>query len=270
MREDGYDTIVVGGGSAGIVVAARLSEDRAHRVLLVEAGSWNRNPLYRIPLGIGKLRTARGGMWRQTTEPEPHLDGRTLALGTGKVIGGSASINGMIHMKPPAADLDRWETLGATGWNAASLASAFARSDAMLAPRRAAATHPLDRAFLAACVDAGIARDDALGAPLGEAAGALLFNIHDGRRHSVAQAYLAPARARPNLEIVTGAEVLRIVVARGVAKRRFNAHTRVCSTYTRATNHVRRIPSSDSSNDVEPGRRRAIRSATALIHSFCG
>lgn len=217
MREDEFDTIVVGGGTAGIVVASRLSEDPAHRVMLVEAGGWNRNPLYRIPLGIGKLRTARGGMWRHMTEPEPHLDGRSLALGTGKVIGGSASINGMIHMTPPDADLDRWEQLGAEGWNAASLAPAFARLTAMLAPRRAAATHPLDRAFLAACAAAGIAPADALGAPQSEAAGALLFNIHGGRRHSVAQAYLAPARARPNLTIITDAEVLRVVVAQGTA-----------------------------------------------------
>ncbi|MBL8697070.1 MAG: GMC family oxidoreductase N-terminal domain-containing protein [Alphaproteobacteria bacterium] len=217
MGEDGYDTIVVGGGTAGIVLAARLSEDAAHRVLLVEAGGSNRNPLYRIPLGIGKLRTARGGLWRHTTEPEPHLDGRALALGTGKVLGGSASINGMIHMTPPAADLDRWESLGAAGWNAPSLAPAFARLDAMLAPRRAAATHPLDRAFLAACAGAGIARDDALDAPHGEAAGALLFNIREGRRHSVAQAYLRPALARPNLTVMTNAEVLRIVAERGAA-----------------------------------------------------
>jgi choline dehydrogenase len=218
MREVGYDTIVVGAGTAGIVVAARLSEDPAHRVLLLEAGGWDRNPLYSIPLGIGRLRTARGGMWRHTTESEPHLGGRALSLGTGKVIGGSASINGMIHMTPPAADLDRWESLGAHGWNAAELAPAFARADALLAPRRAAAAHPLDRAFLVACAGAGIPRDDALGAARGEAAGALLFNIRDGRRHSVAQAYLGPARARPNLAILTGAEVLRVVAERGEAR----------------------------------------------------
>lgn len=195
----GADTIVVGSGAAGAVLAARLSEDPARRVLLVEAGGRARSPLYRIPLGIGRLRHARSGLWRHASEPEPHLDGRSLALATGKVLGGSAAINGMVHMRPDDADLDSW---GVAGWDAASMAGAFARAEAALTPRRAAAAHPLDQAFLAACREA---------APLD-------FNILDGRRHSTAQAYLAPALGRANLAVLTNAEVSRIVVEGGRAR----------------------------------------------------
>ncbi len=210
-----YDYIVVGAGAAGAVIAARLSEDRARRVLLVEAGGRAWSPLYRIPLGIGRLRTARGGLWRYATEAEPQLDGRSLPLATGKILGGSASINGMIHMRPDDSDLDSW---GIAGWDAASMAGAFARTEAMLAPRRTAAAHPLDQAFLAACPEAA----------------ALDFNIHDGRRHSTPQAYLAPARGRANLTTLVNAEMLRVVIengrARGVELRHRGALRRIDAT----------------------------------------
>lgn len=199
MRTSGHDTIIVGAGAAGAVLAARLSEDPARRVLLIEAGGRAWSPLYRIPLGIGRLRTARGGLWRHATEPEPHLDGRSLPLATGRVLGGSAAINGMIHMRPGDADLDGW---GVEGWSAVPMAEAFARAEATLAPRRAAAAHPLDRAFLAACPEAT----------------ALDFNIHDGRRHSTPQAYLAPALGRPNLAVLTSTEVARVVIEKGRAR----------------------------------------------------
>ena len=195
----GYDDIVVGAGAAGAVIAARLSEDPSRRVLLLEAGGRDWNPLYRIPLGVGRLRAAESGLWRYRGEAEPHLDGRSLLLATGKVLGGSAAINGMIHMRPDDADLDGW---GIAGWDAKSMASAFARAEAMLAPRRAAAAHPLDQAFLAACPQAT----------------ALDFNIHDGRRHSTPQAYLAPARGRANLTTLVNAEVLRVVIENGHAR----------------------------------------------------
>jgi len=216
------DVVIVGGGTAGAVLAARLSEDPARRVLLIEAGPEARSPLYRIPLGIGRLRAARGGLWRDTSAPEPGLDGRQLDLVTGRVVGGSAAINGMVYLRPPPADFDRWVARGATGWDANALAPIFARMEdtaqGTLAPRLARADHDLDQAFLRACDAAGLRRADGLAAAQDPCAGRLRFTIRDGRRHSTPQAYLTPARARPNLQIVTGATALSIVVEEGRAR----------------------------------------------------
>lgn len=220
MHGKAWDMIVVGAGAAGAVVADRLSEDPRRTVLLVEAGSEARSPLYRIPLGIGRLRAARGGLWRDETEPEPHLDGRRLPIATGRVMGGSAAINGMIHMRPPDADFERWAAHGGDSWGAAAMAAAFEAivGSGGLAPRPGQADHPLDQAFLAACSAAGLPRRDNPGRSPMPGAGPVCFDIQDGRRHSTPQTYLTRARMRPNLTVLSKARVLSIGIEGGRAR----------------------------------------------------
>jgi choline dehydrogenase len=218
----GYDYVIVGAGASGSVIAARLSEDPACRVLLLEAGGRDWSPLYRIPMGVGKLRAARGGLWRHQTEPEPWLDGRSMALATGKVAGGSAAINGMVYLRAPDADYDRWQSATGGQWNAEALRHLFVRMEdplsGTLAPRQLTGEHPLDRAFVQACAQSGIPARELLDGLEGEGAGLLRFNIRNGRRYSTPQAYLKPARARANLDVDTGSTVLRVDVANGRAR----------------------------------------------------
>jgi choline dehydrogenase len=213
-----YDYVVIGAGAAGCVLAERLSADPAIRVALVEAGGPDSSPLYRIPLGIGRLRSARGGLWRYATEPEAQLAGRSLELATGRVIGGSASINGMVYQRAPAADYEHWRALGDEAWGAAAAAAHFAalESDG-LAPRAPAEPHPLDRAFVAACAATGIAASPELADSSREAAGLLRFNIRGGQRHSVSQTHLTRARRRGNLAVLAHALARRVIVENGRA-----------------------------------------------------
>jgi len=216
------DYIIVGAGAAGAVLAARLSADPSLRVLLVEAGGSDWNPLYRIPMGVGKLRARASGLWRYLTEPESNLDHRVMAMATGKVIGGSAAINGMVHLRPPIADYRRWRVDGSDAWEEAALRACFARIEdpqaGSLSPRRAKGDHPLDQAFLQACSQVGIPARADLNGLEDEGAGCLHFNIRDGRRYSTPQAYLAPARRRPNLQVMTGALVTRVLIDGGRAR----------------------------------------------------
>lgn len=217
-----YDYIIVGAGAAGAVLASRLSEDPKVRVLLLEAGGSDWNPLYRIPMGVGKLRARKSGLWQHRTEPEPHLDGRSLPLATGMVMGGSAAINGMVYLRAADADYDRWRIPGSDDWGHTALRPCFARMEdpvsGTLSPRQAAVHTVLDRAFVHACAQAGIPVREDLNALTDEGAGFLHFNIRDGRRYSTPQAYLAPARRRPNLHAMTDAKALRVYIERGRAR----------------------------------------------------
>lgn len=226
-----YDFVIVGAGSAGCVLAARLSEDPACRVLLLEAGPRDWHPFIHMPAGLGRLVNQRRINWDYYTEPEPRLHGRRLWWPRGKVLGGCSSINAMCYTRGVPGDYDAWARAGADGWHWEAVLPWFLRAEGNT--RGAGPLHGADgplcvsdlrhrnrlsEAFVEAGVQAGWPRNDDFNGPTQEGFGFYQVTQRDGARCSAAAAYLAPARRRPNLEVVTGALVLRIVVEGGRAR----------------------------------------------------
>jgi choline dehydrogenase len=222
------DFIVVGAGSAGCALAARLSEDPDTRVLLVEAGGRDRDPLLRVPLMTGLL--LRGGLhaWRFTTEPDPGLNGRSLAWPRGRVLGGSSAINGMVWMRGRPSDYDAWAQRGLRGWAWEDVLPAFRRIEDFaggesvehgtggpLPVTDGGAESPLLDAFVEAGVAAGWPRAADFNAPPYEGFGRYHFTISAGRRVSSARGYLRPAMERPNLRLATRLRALHVMVEGG-------------------------------------------------------
>ena len=220
-----YDYIVIGAGSAGCVLAARLSEDPACRVLLLEAGPRDWHPLIHMPAGLGRLVNNRRINWNYATEPEPQLRGRRLWWPRGKVLGGSSSINAMCYTRGTPQDYDAWAAAGADSWDWEALLPYFLRAegntrgagpwhggDGPLCVSDLRHVNPLSRAFVEAGIQAGWPRNDDFNGATQQGVGLYQVTQRDGARCSAAAAYLAPARRRPNLEIVTGALAHRIVL----------------------------------------------------------
>ena len=219
-----YDFIIVGAGSAGCILAARLTEDLRTRVLLLEAGGAGGAKEIRIPAAFSKLFKT-GVDWNYATEPEPYLHERRLYWPRGKVVGGSSAINAMIYIRGNRADYDSWRELGNVGWGFAEVLPYFKKSENQ--ERGASEFHgvggpvnvadpryvnPLTRAFLAAAEEIGIARNsDFNGA---EQDGAALYQVtqKNGARWSAADGYLQPARERSNLTVLTGAHATRVLM----------------------------------------------------------
>jgi choline dehydrogenase-like flavoprotein len=221
----GYDYVIVGAGSAGCVLANRLSEDAGARVLLLEAGGRDTHPFIHIPLGMGKLHEWGLFDWGYHTEPEPNLNGRRIEAARGKVLGGSSSINVMAYTRGHAGDYDRWAQKGARGWSYAEVLPYFRRCETWeegenpwrggsgpLGTQWAKTGDPLYDAWLEAAGAAGYPVTPDYNGGEQEGFGRGQYTIRNGRRSSSAAAFLKPALGRANLTVVTGAHTTRVLM----------------------------------------------------------
>jgi choline dehydrogenase len=220
---ESYDYIVGGGGTAGCVLANRLTEDGRRTVLLLEAGGEGRGFWIPIPAGFSKLLVNPAFNWRFQTEPEENTRNRLIAVPRGKGLGGSTLINGMIYVRGQRQDFDGWAQQGCTGWSFDDVLPYFRKLEAYDGagdetrgrdgpfPVTEVKERPeIAEAFIAAARQAGYSRNRDYNGKTQDGFGYYQVNQRDGRRVSAADAYLAPARGRPNLRVLTGAHVLRI------------------------------------------------------------
>jgi choline dehydrogenase len=227
---DTPDYLVVGGGTAGCVVAARLSEDPSIRVTLLEAGPEDRDVWIHVPAGYARLFASGRYDWKFSTEPEPELADRSVAWPRGRVLGGSGSVNGLVFLRGSPQDYDRWAQAGARGWSYEDVLPAFRRMERWDGPagdtRGGGGPLPVAQVSrLSRGAAAFVASCQALGFPLHrdindgpiEGVSPIQMNVRGGRRVSTARAYLRPARRRANLRVLTGVRAERVLVEDGRA-----------------------------------------------------
>ena len=226
-----YDYIIVGAGSAGCVLAARLTEDPGTKVLVLEFGGSDRSIFIQMPSAFSIPMNGAKYNWRYHTAPEPGLDGRSVHCPRGKVLGGSSSINGLVYMRGHAHDFDEWEALGARGWGYRNCLPYFRKSETFAAggdeyrggdgPLHVTSgnnmENPLYRAFVEAGDEAGYGKTDDPNGYMQEGFGPMHMTIKNGVRWSTANAYLRPAMSRPNLHVVTRAMTRRVLIEEGRA-----------------------------------------------------
>ena len=219
-----FDYVIVGAGSAGCVLANRLTADGKHSVLLLEAGPKDTNLWIHVPLGYGKLFKAKTVNWMYQTEPEPGLDGRSIFQPRGKVLGGSSSINGLLYVRGQHEDYDRWRQRGNSGWGFDDVLPYFKKAenqqrgaddyhggDGPLPVSDLGHPDPLSAAFIAAAAESGLPLNPDFNGAAQEGAGFFQTTTRHGRRASTAVAYLRPAKGRKNLQVETSALAQRIL-----------------------------------------------------------
>lgn len=225
------DFIIVGAGSAGSVLAERLSADGRYRVLVIEAGGTDWRFYVQLPLGYGKLFYDPAVNWLYKTEPDPGLAGQRDHWPRGKLLGGSSSINAMVYIRGHRDDYEDWKVLGNTGWGWDDVLPAYramedneAGGDAwrgtggplfISANRRD--LHPLVKDYIASCEAAGLAFTPDFNGAEQEGTGTYQLTVKDGRRNSAARAFLRPAMKRPNVNVLTHAQVTRVIIEGGRA-----------------------------------------------------
>ncbi|HTW38380.1 MAG TPA: GMC family oxidoreductase N-terminal domain-containing protein [Steroidobacteraceae bacterium] len=234
--EQAWDFIVVGAGTAGCVLAARLSEDPGSSVCLIEAGGEGRGPVVNVPAAVVMAQRSRALNWRFATEPQRELDGRRIPVPRGRGLGGSALINGMVYFRGHPSDYDAWVRSGAAGWGYRDVLPYFLKSEhnenfgapfhgrnGPLNVRSVTHPNPLNFAFFEALSGLGVRARSDLNGEDSEGSALRQLSIRGGRRETTASALLAPARRRRNLTVLTHARALRIVLegrrARGVEAR---------------------------------------------------
>jgi len=223
VGNDSFDYIIIGGGSAGCVLANRLSEDSSVSVALIEAGGEHNQFLINMPLGYGKTIYSPKYSWEIHTEPEPGSGNRTFYLPRGRVLGGSSSINGLLYIRGQHQDYDDWAEAGAYGWAWEDVKPYFKKSEdqcrgrnewhgagGLLSVDDARDTYPIENALIEAGVNAGLKPCDDFNGASQEGVGRYQSTMKGGQRWSTANAFLDPARSRDNLTVLTGAMVQRV------------------------------------------------------------